>query len=123
MKHRGMRKIFACKKCRYTTNNCTNAVKHVRKCLAKAKQSEAKEKKARVPLQSSNFATVGFDMQDFETALDEEVLERSEEAVESGRDTTVRSTQEQSPTHSGEDSSDFELYFSDSSFFSESDEE
>ena len=59
----------------------------------------------------------------FETALDDEVLERSEEAVESGWDTTVRSTQEQSPTHSGEDSSDFELYFSDSSYFSESDEQ
>jgi len=61
--------------------------------------------------------------EDFETALDDEVLERSEEAVESGWDTTVRSTQEQSPTHSGEDSSDFELYFSDSSYFSESDEQ
>ena len=69
MKHRGMRKIFACKKCRYTTNHCTDAVKHVRKCLAKAKQSEAKQKKARVPLQSSNFATVGFDMQDFERVV------------------------------------------------------
>ena len=76
-----------------------------------------------MPLQSSNFATVGFDTADFETASDEEVLERSEEAVESGWDTTVGSTQEQSPTHSGEDNSDFELYMSDSSYFSEGDEE
>ena len=91
-KHRGLRKIFACKKCKFTTNHSTRAVKHVRKCLAKAKQREAKQKKA-------------------------------EDAVESRWDTTVGSTQEQSQRHSGEDSSDMELYLSESSYFSDSDDD